>query len=110
QPIPSIDDVVQRLQTVSSDTATTESPATAPQKRDNDATAMRWQVEFTPTAELAERGVNVNSVRARLQEMGQVVQAKPVVRGAGEIAFEFIVATAADQATLASLETDGVTV
>src|SRR4026208_1760851 len=37
QPIPSIDDVVQRLQTVSSDTATTESPATAPQKRDNDA-------------------------------------------------------------------------
>jgi two-component system chemotaxis sensor kinase CheA len=69
----------------------------------------RWQAEFTPTAELAERGVNVNSVRSRLQELGQLGQAKPVVKGAGEIAFQFMVTTDADEATLATLAADGLT-
>ena len=110
QPIPSIEETVERLQAVSSDaTSDNESPAASPPKRENDATANRWQVEFTPTAELAERGVNVNSVRSRLQELGQLVQSKPVVKGAGEIAFEFIVATDAGQTALASLEADGLT-
>src|ERR1044071_6923272 len=104
QPIPSIDEMVDRLQGISADS--TQSNI---ETKGNGATATRWQIEFTPTAELAERGVNVNSVRARLQEIGHVVQAKPVVRGAGEIAFEFIVATKAEQTTLASLEADGLT-
>jgi two-component system chemotaxis sensor kinase CheA len=107
QPIPTIDEMVDRLQGVSADSVTSEISETP--KRENNATVTRWQIEFTPTAELAERGVNVNSVRARLQEMGQVVQAKPVVKGAGEIVFEFIVATNVDEATLASLEADGLT-
>src|SRR4029079_5401978 len=107
QPIPTIDEMVDRLQGVSADSWTSESSETP--KRENNATVTRWQIEFTPTAELAERGVNVNSVRARLQEMGQVVQAKPVVKGAGEIVFEFIVATNVDEAALASLEADGLT-
>jgi two-component system chemotaxis sensor kinase CheA len=51
----------------------------------------------------------VNSVRSRLQELGQLVQSKPVVKGAGEIAFEFIVVTDACQTAFASLETDGLT-
>ena len=111
QPIPSIEETVKRLQTVSSDSATSnnESPAASPSKRENDAAATRWQVEFTPTAELAERGVNVNSVRARLQELGQLIQAKPVVKGAGEIAFEFIIVMDADETAFADLEADGLT-
>ncbi|HEU4834783.1 MAG TPA: chemotaxis protein CheA [Pyrinomonadaceae bacterium] len=112
QPIPSIDEIVERLQAISSDSVTSASetpPDSAPKVEASDATATRWQVEFTPTAELAERGVNVNSVRARLQEIGQLIQAKPVVKGAGEIAFEFIVATNADQTALADLEADGLT-
>jgi two-component system chemotaxis sensor kinase CheA len=109
EPIPAIDYMVERLQAVSSNSLTSYSgiPAASRAKSENDTT--RWQIEFTPTAELAERGVNVNSVRSRLQEIGQVVQAKPVVKGAGEIAFEFIVATDADEAALASLESDGLT-
>ena len=112
QPIPSIDNAVERLQAVSADSTANKSetisredakPETA------DSVATRWLVEFTPTAELAERGVNVNSVRSRLQEIGQLIQAKPVVKGAGEIAFEFIVATDADQSAVASLEADGLT-
>ncbi len=105
QPIPSIDETVERLQTISpqslpSKTETTTKPEVS------DSTATHWLIEFTPTAELAERGINVNSVRSRLQEIGQLIQAKPVVRGAGEIAFEFIVATNVDKSVL---EADGLT-
>ncbi|HKP83773.1 MAG TPA: chemotaxis protein CheA [Pyrinomonadaceae bacterium] len=107
QPSPSIDEIIERLQTVSANSTSHESSTTASQK--GESTDTRWQIEFTPTAELSERGVNVNSVRSRLQELGQLVQAKPVVKGAGEIAFEFIVATNADQAAFADFEADGLT-
>ncbi|HEY0763999.1 MAG TPA: chemotaxis protein CheA [Pyrinomonadaceae bacterium] len=110
QPIPSIDEVVAQLQSISAQSASVETAEPRPSEpAANEATAMRWLVEFTPTAELAERGVNVNSVRARLQEVGQLVQAKPVVKGAGEIVFEFIIATNIDRAALASFESDGLT-
>ncbi|HEU5131234.1 MAG TPA: chemotaxis protein CheA, partial [Pyrinomonadaceae bacterium] len=112
QPIPSIDEIVERLQAISSEsnasnigTTTTSTPEV--EMSSADATATRWLVEFTPTAELAERGVNVNSVRTRLQEYGQLVQSKPVVKGAGEIAFEFIVVTDEDKPALPELEVDG---
>ncbi len=108
QPSPSIDEIVERLQAVSADSATIET-APAPQTSESNSPATRWHVEFTPTAELAERGVNVNSVRSRLQELGQLIQAKPVVKGAGEIVFEFIVATSADKTAFASFEADGLT-
>lgn len=104
QPIPPIDDVVERLQAVS------VGPSAAPlrsEPRESDAPATRWQVEFTPTPELAERGVNVNSIRSRLQEIGELLQAKPIVKGAGEIAFQFVIATNTDQTKLKDLEADG---
>ncbi|HEU4875296.1 MAG TPA: chemotaxis protein CheA [Pyrinomonadaceae bacterium] len=107
QPIPSIAEIVERLQTVSANSTSSESSTPASQK--GESTATRWLVEFTPTAELAGRGVNVNSVRSRLQELGEVVQAKPVVKGAGQIAFEFIVATDADQSAVAGFKADGLT-
>jgi two-component system chemotaxis sensor kinase CheA len=107
QPIPSIDEVVERLQTASANSTSSESSTPASQK--GESRAVRWLVEFTPTAELAERGVNVNSVRSRLQELGQLVQSKPVVKGAGEIAFEFIVVTDAYQTAFVSFESDGLT-
>ena len=106
QPIPSIDEIVERLQAVSTDKSNVET-TTEPETPASDAT--RWLVEFTPTAELADRGVNVNSVRSRLQELGKLIQAKPVVKGAGEIAFEFIVETNAGTTDLADLEPDGLT-
>jgi two-component system chemotaxis sensor kinase CheA len=105
QPIPAIEEIVKRLQAVSSYKAETTSDS-ASAVETSDTTATHWQVEFTPTAALAERGVNVNSVRSRLQEIGQLIQAKPVVKGAGEIAFEFIVATTAAPG---DLEADGLT-
>lgn len=107
QPIPSIDKSVERLKALSAEPTASTTPSEDAKPKTADATATRWLVEFTPTAELAERGVNVNSVRSRLQEVGQLIQAKPVVKGAGEIAFEFIVATDADESARASFEPDG---
>jgi two-component system chemotaxis sensor kinase CheA len=61
------------------------------------AGARTWRFEFVPTPALSERGVNVNSVRARLQEVGEILQATPHVRGQGGIVFEFVVSTDADE-------------
>ena len=107
QPLPSIDEMVVRLQNISADPA--ESSIDNPNKPDESDSTRRWEIEFTPTAELAERGVNVNSIRSRLQELGQLVQAKPVVKGAGEIAFQFILVTDAGKTALESLAADGLT-
>lgn len=103
QPIPSIDEIASRL------SAETASRSIKREATENYSTTKRWQVEFTPTAQLAERGVNVNSVRSRLQEIGQLLQAKPIVKGAGEVAFQFVIVTNAEQTVLESLETDGLT-
>ena len=107
QPIPSIDEIVERLKAVCVASGSVERATESLPQTSDEVTAARWQVEFTPTAELAERGINVNSVRAKLQELGQLTQAKPVVKGAGEIAFQFIVATSADKTALESFEADG---
>lgn len=49
-----------------------------------------WRFEFAPSTSLSERGVNVNSVRARLQELGDLIRAASQVTTQGGIAFEFI--------------------
>jgi two-component system, chemotaxis family, sensor kinase CheA len=107
QPIPSIDEIVNRLQAVSCESPKIDTDSSEPETPAHTATIKRWQAEFTPTAELAERGINVNSVRARLHELGELLQAKPIVKGAGEIAFQFIVATNADETVLKSFAVDG---
>ncbi|HEU4508358.1 MAG TPA: chemotaxis protein CheA [Pyrinomonadaceae bacterium] len=113
QQIPSIDEIAHLVQAVSSRPATSKkTPSQTPpesETAEHESTTTRWRVEFTPTAELAARGVNVNSVRSRLQEIGQLGPGKPVVKSAGEIAFQFIVATNADKTALQSLEADGLT-
>ena len=68
-----------------------------------------WRFEFVPTSELSERGVNVNSVRARLQELGEILQATPHVRGEGGIVFEFVVATDVEESTFAGWHEDNLT-
>ncbi|HKR10851.1 MAG TPA: chemotaxis protein CheA [Pyrinomonadaceae bacterium] len=108
QPIPSIDEIVDRLQMVSAESRESDSEIPVESETPEIVTTVkRLQVEFTPTAELAARGVNVNSVRARLQEIGELLLAKPIVKGAGEIAFQFVVATDAEETVLKSFEADG---
>jgi two-component system chemotaxis sensor kinase CheA len=68
-----------------------------------------WRFDFVPTPELAERGINVNVVRARLQEIGELIHAAPRVMPHGGIAFEFLVASSVDEMTIAAWSVDGMT-
>lgn len=68
-----------------------------------------WRFEFVPSTSLSERGVNVNSVRARLQEIGDLIRAAPQVTAQGGISFEFIVVTRADETAFADWREDGIT-
>jgi two-component system chemotaxis sensor kinase CheA len=66
-----------------------------------------YRVEFTPSPELSRRGVNVDSVRARLRELGELVRAAPIMKEQGQIAFEFVVATEADESAFAGWADEG---
>jgi two-component system chemotaxis sensor kinase CheA len=68
-----------------------------------------WRFEFVPVAELAGRGINVNIVRARLQETGELIHAAPRVMAHGGIAFDFLLATSADESIFAGWSDDGLT-
>ena len=113
QPIPSIDGLAEQLGAISRPAGDVLAPSSGStlevaEKPRSQVEAPRWQVEFASTPQLAERGVNLNSVRSRLQEMGEIIEAKPIVRSAGEIAFQFVIATNADQTVLESFAADGV--
>lgn len=67
-----------------------------------------WRFEFTSAAELAERGINVNTVRERLQQLGQLIHSSPRVLPSGGIVFDFIIATTADETSFTEWENDGI--
>ena len=123
---PAIDTTVARLRALHTEPApTTEQPETS-RTVDTSATDVEagrsslgaagrskdtrvWRFEFVPTPTLSERGINVNSVRARLQEIGEILQATPHVKGQGGIVFEFLVATSIDESTFAGWDEENLT-
>ena len=68
-----------------------------------------WRCTFAPSAELDARGVNVNRVRERLSEVGEIFQATPVVRPGAGIAFVFVVGLRETPADRAAWAADGMT-
>jgi two-component system chemotaxis sensor kinase CheA len=86
-PAPAIDQMVQQLADVvpgaRSPGAVSDRPSLP---------AAQWRATFAPSAALIARGVNVDSVRARLREIGTIVDATPKVTPDG-IVFEFLVDT-----------------
>lgn len=122
EPAPGIEATVARLHAVisepvpdgtrateaankSSGTSPTRPPGTAPCP----VNIRKWRFEFVPTPALSERGVNVNSIRARLQEIGELLQATPHVKAQGGIVFEFIVATDAEESAFDGWQEDNLT-
>jgi two-component system chemotaxis sensor kinase CheA len=63
---------------------------------------------FVSAPELAERNVNVNSVRERLQKIGTIQKSIPAVKEGGKIAFEFTVETGAGEDTFEDWYADGI--
>lgn len=71
------------------------------------AGAQAWQITFTPSAALVAEGVDVNSVRQRLQGIGEIVHSAPLISPGGRIEFLFILISTADQEQLAALDAAG---
>ena len=66
-----------------------------------------WECVFAPSAALIARGINVNVVRERLRQAGDVISGTPMVADGGSVAFRFVFAGAPDQATLEAWAADG---
>jgi two-component system, chemotaxis family, sensor kinase CheA len=71
--------------------------------------AKLWRFEFIPTPELAQRGININFIRARLQEAGELRSGAPRVLQGGGIAFEFILASQVGETGFTELRQCGLT-
>jgi two-component system chemotaxis sensor kinase CheA len=65
---------------------------------------------FTPSPELSARGVNLNVIRDRLQQHGEILRAVPMVAGGEGIAFRFTVAGQVDASVAEAWTSDGLVV
>lgn len=65
-----------------------------------------WACIFTPSPALIARGINVDLVRARLRESGEIISATPLVTDQG-VAFRFLVAGTLDAARIDAWRADG---
>jgi two-component system chemotaxis sensor kinase CheA len=68
----------------------------------------RWLVTFTPSADLVARGIKVDTIRTRLDEIGRIEGVAPRVTASGGISFEFQV-QADDESALRGWLDDGLT-
>jgi two-component system chemotaxis sensor kinase CheA len=107
-PIPAVEALVRRVRAQAAGAAVPDAPVPAPVTAAAGAAGVRWQATYVPTPALLERGVNVNSIRDRLQELGMLVSAAPDVRPDGGLAFTFVVDTEREPVA-ADWERDGVT-
>ena len=67
-------------------------------------------LRFSPSPELATRGVNVDYVRNALRAAGRIVDASPRIAGDGTVSFEFVLADVTDRPAVDALVNDGVLV
>ncbi len=70
----------------------------------------KWLFEFTPSPELVERQINVNTVRSKLQEIGEIIHAAPKVSEDGRMTIDFIVASLEDLDSPGNWSDYGITV
>src|SRR5262249_51993360 len=71
------------------------------------AVGRTWAVTFTPSPDLIVRGIKIDTIRARLADIGRIERVTPRITAEGGISFEFLVFTD-DEPTLASWHDDGV--
>ncbi len=73
------------------------------------AGAKAWLFRFVPSQPLSDRGINVNTVRDKLQAVGDLISATPHIKPDGGIVFEFLVASHADESVFRSWRNGGLT-
>ena len=111
--IPSIDGEIERIEKVdrSLDPQSNAAPRPARSGQTPDEAA-KFRVFFEPSTELAARNLNVSSVRDRIEKFGTIEESKPVIRGEGKIAFEFLVTVrpGGDTGEIDALREDGISI
>ncbi len=108
KPLPAIEPTVKVLQALA--TCAGEVPAPPPDPVSPGAqvrSGRLWKVRFSPSPQLIDRGIKVDTIRTRLLQIGKVLSVAPKVRPGGGISFEFDVQTD-DEKSLASWSGDGV--
>lgn len=68
-----------------------------------------WRFMFAPSRALVDRGVKVDTIRARLASLGRLVSVTPKVTTGGGMAFEFLVGGTFDPARFDDWREDGLT-
>jgi two-component system chemotaxis sensor kinase CheA len=56
-----------------------------------------WQITFEPSPELVTQGIDVNSVRRKLQSLGELVHSEPLIDASGRIVFAFVLVSDNEQ-------------
>ena len=107
-PGPPIDDVKARIAAVIPHGLPAAAVSAALAESSREVTP-EWIVTFVPSSELSERGLNVDTVRARLRQHGTILQAVPKILPTG-VAFEFAFAGDLDEVTREAWTSDGITV
>jgi two-component system chemotaxis sensor kinase CheA len=69
-----------------------------------------WQCFFRPSTALADKGFNVNSARARVEGLGEILHSAPKVEPGGRISFEFVVASRATEFDPTTWQDEGIQV
>jgi len=105
--IPDVSAIVARVRAIAAGGAAPHVPTAAAALPA--AAGRRWQAVYVPTPAMLERGVNVNSIRERLQALGTIESAVPEVAEGGRLAFTFVVALSDAEPASAEWEPDGVT-
>jgi two-component system chemotaxis sensor kinase CheA len=110
--IPPIETEINLLESFTLDAEKGESnqpPETEPTQNQQTSTRNSpYLFIFAPAPALAERGINVNSVRERLQAIGAIQKSTPAVKEGGKIAFEFVVETGAEESIFQAWKPDGI--
>jgi two-component system chemotaxis sensor kinase CheA len=109
--VPSIDRIVRQLAslTAGADAGGAGGPSRRPIAVDAGSDAPLWRFFFVPSAALVERGVKVDTIRARLGAIGRIASVAPRVTPGGGIAFEFLIAGPDDESGFADWANDGLT-
>ncbi len=124
-PLPPTSSISKRLDSLINASSKPEAPQTAPPEEDSapapeKETAVRqtektgkkersWKFGFRPSAELSARGVNVNSIRKRLEGTGKLIHSAPEIMENGEVFFRFVVVSEADEKVFEEWIKDGLT-
>jgi two-component system, chemotaxis family, sensor kinase CheA len=110
---PDISGILDRLEGIQPDAAsdTSEKTLQYPIDKSQEPAGSRktWEFFFNPSRDLYEKGMNINIVRERLAELGEIVNSRPRALDDGRIMFEFTVMTDKPEASFIAWINDGIT-